>query len=43
MLSVYTRHASDCERSDDMRWRLCRCPKWIRGVLANGDRVRESA
>lgn len=43
MLDVYTRHASDCEHSEDMRCRRWRCPKWLRGVLPNGDVVRESA
>jgi hypothetical protein len=43
MLNVYTRHATDCKHADDMRWRRCRCRKWIRGVLANGVAVRESA
>ncbi len=40
MLNVYTRHTSDCEHAD---MRRCRCPKWIRGVLPNGEAVRESA
>jgi len=43
MLNVYTRHATDCKHADDMRWRRCRCRKWIRGVLDNGVAVRESA
>jgi hypothetical protein len=43
MLNVYTRHAAECDHADDLRWRRCRCPKWIRGVLPNGDAVRESA
>jgi integrase len=43
MLNVYTRHAGDCEHLDDMGWRRCRCPKWIRGVLANGRSLRTSA
>ena len=36
MLTIYTRHAGDCDHRDDMNWRRCRCPKWIRGVLPNG-------
>ena len=43
MLNVYTRHTTDCKHADDMRWRRCRCRKWIRGVLANGVAIRESA
>ncbi len=43
MLNIYTRHKTDCEHAEDMRWRRCRCPKWIRGVLPNGIAVRESA
>lgn len=43
MLNVYTRHASDCGHIADLTWRRCRCPKWIRGVLPNGDAIRESA
>jgi integrase len=43
MLNVYTRHTADCDHSDDRRWRRCRCPKWLRGLLPNGLGVRESA
>jgi hypothetical protein len=43
MVNVYTRHRAECEHAEDMRWRRCRCPKWIRGVLINGKVVRESA
>src|SRR5260370_17253623 len=43
MLNVYTRHTADCGHSDDRRWRRCRCPKWLRGVLPNGVAIRESA
>jgi len=25
------------------QWRRCRCPKWLRGVLPNGETVQESA
>jgi hypothetical protein len=42
MLSVYTRHYPPCPRTD-IHYRRCRCPKWIRGVFENGDRVRLSA
>lgn len=41
MLNVYTRHASDCGHIADLSWRRCHCPKWIRGVLPNGDAIRE--
>jgi hypothetical protein len=43
MLHIYTRHAADCGHADDTQWRRCRCPKWLRGVLPNGEAVRESA
>jgi len=43
MLNVYTRHTADCDHREDMRWRRCRCPKWLRGVLPNGTVIRESA
>jgi site-specific recombinase XerD len=43
MLNVYTRHAPECDHRDDMNWRRCRCPKWIRGVLPNGRNLRTSA
>ncbi len=43
MLSVYTRHSSDCPRAGDGNWKRCRCPKWIWGSLPNGDFVRRSA
>jgi hypothetical protein len=36
MLSVYTRHAQNCDHRDDINWRRCRCPKWIQGVGADG-------
>jgi len=42
MLSVYTRHYPPCPRTD-IHYRRCRCPKWIRGVFENGDRLRLSA
>jgi len=43
VLNVYTRHSLDCEHAGDPRWRRCRCPKWVRGVLPNGEPVRKSA
>lgn len=43
MLNVYTRHSHDCEHRDDMGWRRCRCPKWLRGVLPDGKGLRTSA
>jgi len=42
MLHIYTRHAADCGHADDTQWRRCRCPKWLRGVLPNGEAIRES-
>lgn len=33
MLSVYTRHRSDCAKKDDSNYRRCRCPKWLDGTL----------
>ncbi len=43
MLHIYTRHAADCVHAHDTQWRRCRCPKWLRGVLPNGEPIRESA
>lgn len=43
MLTIYTRHAGDCDHRDDMNWKRCRCPKWIRGVLPNGRSLRTAA
>ena len=43
MLHVYTRHLAQCDHSEDTHWRRCHCPKWIRGVLLNGQNVRRSA
>ena len=43
MLHVYTRHLAKCEHSGDAHWRRCHCPKWIRGVLLNGEKIRRSA
>jgi len=42
MLTVYTRHAIDCPKKDDLNWRRCRCPKWINGTLITGF-IRRSA
>jgi integrase len=43
MLHVYTRHLATCAHSGDNHWRRCHCPKWIRGVLLNGTKIRRSA
>jgi integrase len=43
MLHVYTRHIAKCDHSRDPHWRRCHCPKWIRGLLLNGEKVRRSA
>ena len=43
MLHIYTRQSADCDHADNTQWRRCRCPKWLRGVLPNGETVRESA
>jgi integrase len=43
MLQVYTRHLATCEHLRDSHWRRCHCPKWIRGILLNGHKVRRSA
>ncbi len=43
MLNVYSRHSANCDHADNMQWRRCRCPKWVRGVLPNGLALRESA
>jgi integrase/recombinase XerD len=42
MLSVYTRHHSDCKNASDKAWRRCSCPKWIWGSF-NGKFIRQSA
>jgi integrase len=42
MIFVYTRHAPDCDHNGDIKYRRCRCPKWIDGY-ANGKRARQSA
>ncbi len=33
MLSVYTRHTSDCPYRENADWKRCRCPKWLDGTL----------
>lgn len=44
MLSVYTRHAQNCDHREDINWRRCRCPKWIQGVSPDGrGPIRETA
>lgn len=44
MLSVYTRHRSDCPKKDDPGYRRCRCPKWLDGNLpGRSGRFRVSA
>jgi len=43
MLHVYTRHLATCDHSGDVHWRRCHCPKWIRGLLPNGKKIRRSA
>jgi hypothetical protein len=42
MLHLYTRHLAKCVHSGDAHWRRCHCPKWIRGVLLNGTKIRRS-
>jgi hypothetical protein len=42
MLHVYTRHLVKCAHFGDVHWRRCHCPKWIRGVLLNGTKIRRS-
>ncbi|HEX4605894.1 MAG TPA: hypothetical protein VH724_17965 [Candidatus Angelobacter sp.] len=42
MLHLYTRHLGKCAHSGDAHWRRCHCPKWIRGVLLNGTKIRRS-
>jgi integrase len=43
MLHVYTRHRRSCEHRGDVYWRRCRCPKWLRGLLLNGQKIRRTA
>lgn len=42
MLSTYARHSNDCPKKDDIRWKRCRCPKWINGTL-DGQFIRRTA
>lgn len=42
MLSVYTRHLTDCPQKD-IQYRRCRCPKWIQGTVAHQPFLRKSA
>lgn len=42
MLTVYTRHLKGCEHRNDSRWRRCHCPKWIRGLLLTGEKIRRT-
>lgn len=42
MLFVYSRHAPECAHKDEIKYRRCRCPKWIDGYV-DGKRVRQSA
>jgi hypothetical protein len=43
MLTVYTRHLKGCEHRQDSRRRRCHCPKWIRGLLPTGEKIRRTA
>ena len=43
MLTVYTRHLKRCDHRNDSRWRRCHCPKWIRGLLLTGEKIRRTA
>ena len=43
MLTVYTRHLKSCDHRNDSRWRRCHCPKWIRGLLVTGEKIRRTA
>ena len=42
LLSVFTRHSSDCKYADDRTYRRCNCPKWIGGQVKK-DYFRKSA
>jgi integrase/recombinase XerD len=42
MLFVYARHTPECSHREDVKYRRCRCPKWIDGY-ADGKRARQSA
>jgi len=36
------RHIPECDHKDDLKYRRCRCPKWIDGYV-DGKRARQSA
>src|ERR1700694_4362706 len=41
MLTIYRRHRKDCEhKSDGRKYRRCRCPIWVDGILGEGRVVR---
>ena len=42
LLSVFTRHSSDCRYAGDRTFRRCNCPKWIGGQV-NREYFRKSA
>ena len=42
MFFVYSRHTPQCDHKGDLKYRRCRCPKWIDGYT-DGKRVRQSA
>src|ERR1700678_3573534 len=42
MLFVYSRHTSQCNHKGDLKYRRCRCPKWMDGYI-DGKRARQSA
>jgi hypothetical protein len=42
LLSVFTRHSSDCKYAGDRTYRRCNCPKWIGGQV-NREYFRKSA
>ena len=42
LLSVFSRHSSDCKYAADRAFRRCNCPKWIGGQV-NREYFRKSA
>ncbi len=42
MLFVYARHMPGCDHGGDIKYRRCRCPKWIDGYI-DCKRTRQSA
>jgi len=42
LLSVFTRHSSECKYNGDRTYRRCNCPKWIGGQV-NKEYFRKSA